>query len=284
MLGDVRDPARLGAAFGAERPELVFHAAARKHVHVAEANPCEAVLTNVTGTLNAARAALAAGTARFVLISTDKAVNPLGVMGLSKRVAELTVQALGRSAVHAGVTRFVTVRFGNVLGSAGSVVPLFQRQLAQGGPLTVTDARATRYFMTVREAVELVLQAAALPAEGGEIFVLEMGEPVRILDLARQMIRLAGLVPERDVAITFTGLRPGEKAHEELFHAEERRLATARPGIAIAAARQAEFQPLARRLDEVEAAARAGEAAHALALMTDLVPEYTGRAALASLA
>ena len=276
VLASVRDRGRLQALFAVERPELVFHAAALKHVHIAEAHPCEAALTNVAGTLNAALAARDAGAARFVLISTDKAVNPSGVMGLTKRVAELAVQALGSKEARGG-TRFVTVRFGNVLGSAGSVVPLFQRQLADGGPLTVTDAEATRYFMTVREAVELVLQAAALPAEGGEIFVLEMGEPVRILDLARQMIRLAGLRPGRDVPITITGLRLGEKAHEEPFHPLERRIGTRLPGIAIAAARPADFGPLARRLAEVEAQAIAGDIGRTVDLMADLVPEYAGR-------
>lgn len=275
VLADVRDRARLDAVFEAERPELVFHAAALKHVHLAEANPCETALTNVIGTRNAAEAARRAGAGTFVLISTDKAVHPRGVMGLTKRMAELCVLALGHGTAGRD-TRFVTVRFGNVLGSAGSVVPLFQRQLARGGPLTVTDPEVTRFFMTVREAVELVLQASALPAQDGAIFVLEMGEPVRIIDLARQMIRLAGLVPERDVRIEVTGLRPGEKLHEDLFHADERKVPTARPEIAIA--QGGPVAPIGRRLDEIEAAARRGDAARTLTLMSDAVPEYLGGA------
>jgi O-antigen biosynthesis protein WbqV len=273
ILADVRDRARLDAAFDAEKPDLVFHAAALKHVHLAEANLCEATLTNAIGTRNAAEAARRAGAGTFVLISTDKAVNPRGVMGLTKRVAELIVLGLRRGGLDAG-TRYVVVRFGNVLGSTGSVVPLFQRQLARGGPLTVTDPEVSRFFMTVREAVELVLQASALPAEDGAIFVLEMGEPVRIIDVARQMIRLAGLVPERDVRIEMTGLRPGEKLHEELFHADERKVPTRRPEIAIAAGPSAPL--LGRRLDEIEAMARQGDAARTLALMADLVPGFHG--------
>ncbi|MEX2650723.1 MAG: nucleoside-diphosphate sugar epimerase/dehydratase [Alphaproteobacteria bacterium] len=272
VLADVRDRKRLERAFAVERPELVFHAAALKHVPIAEAHAAEAALTNVIGTRNAAECARESGVATFVLISTDKAVNPVGVMGLTKRISELIVQALGRGP---GATRFLTVRFGNVLGSAGSVVPLFQRQLAAGGPLTVTHPEATRYFMTVREAVELVLQASALPVEGGGIFVLEMGAPVRIADLARQMIRLAGLVPDKDVAIAFTGLRPGEKLHEELFHADERRMPTARGDIAIAEARPLDHGPLARRLAEIEAAARAADDERVRALLV-AAPEFAG--------
>ncbi|MBM3583954.1 MAG: polysaccharide biosynthesis protein [Alphaproteobacteria bacterium] len=272
ILADVRDRTRLDAAFDAEKPDLVFHAAALKHVHLAEANPCEAALTNAVGTRNAAEAARRAGAGTFVLISTDKAVNPRGVMGLTKRIAELTVLGPRRDAG----TRSVVVRFGNVLGSTGSVVPLFQRQLARGGPLTVTDPEVSRFFMTVREAVELVLQASALPAEDGAIFVLEMGEPVRIIALARQMIRLAGLVPERDVRIEMTGLRPGEKLHEELFHADERKLPTRRPEISIALGPSAPV--LGRRLDEIEAAARQGDETRTLALMADLVPGFHGEA------
>ena len=206
ILGDVRDPERLRQIFAAERPELVFHAAAFKHVPLSEANPDEVVLTNAIGTRNVADACRAAGTDTMVLISTDKAVHSSSVMGASKRVAELVCQAANTSG---GSLR--TVRFGNVLGSTGSVIPLFERQLSAGGPLTVTHSDAARYFMTVREAVELVLQASALPPEEADrdsVFVLDMGEPVRIQDLARQMIHLSGLRPDDDIQIEFTGLRP----------------------------------------------------------------------------
>ena len=218
----------------------MFHAAALKHVPMVEANPAEGLLTNAAGTRHVADAARAAGARAMVLISTDKAVNPTSVMGASKRLAEMYCQALDIGGAAAGGTgmRCITVRFGNVLGSTGSVVPLFQRQLARGGPLTVTHPDMQRYFMTVREAVGLVLQAsvvgigdAPLPSGGqGGIFVLDMGEPVKIVDLARQMIRLAGLRPDEDVEIRFTGLRPGEKLYEELFHGQEPPVPTGYPG------------------------------------------------------
>jgi O-antigen biosynthesis protein WbqV len=261
ILADVRDPRPLMRAFSLHRPDLVFHAAALKHVPIAEAHAAEAALTNAIGTRNAAAAARASGVETFVLISTDKAVNPAGVMGRTKRLAEL---AVGAEAASGGRTRFVTVRFGNVLGSTGSVVPLFQAQLAGGGPLTVTDARAQRYFMTAREAVELVLQASALPAPEGAILVLEMGQPVAITDLARQMIRLSG----KHAAIVFTGLRPGEKLTEELFHAEERRVATAQGAIAVALPPAVDGAAVARRLSEIETAARAADDARVRALLS----------------
>src|SRR5262249_4349920 len=196
---DVRDRVQIDQVFAAEKPEIVFHAAALKHLPLVEANPIEGVLTNIVGSRNAAEAARAFGAALFVQISTDKAVNPTNVMGATKRVAEGFCQALDLYEARRAGTRYATVRFGNVLGSTGSVVPLFQRQLAAGGPLTVTDPEVSRFFMTVREAVELVLQASALTpardekAARGKIFVLDMGEPIRIVDLARQMIRLAGM-------------------------------------------------------------------------------------------
>ncbi len=278
VLGDVRDGARLAVVFQRERPDLVFHAAAFKHVPMVEENPNEGVLTNVMGTANVARACQAADVKVMVQISTDKAVNPTSVMGASKRIAEMICQGLSLSST---ACRFVTVRFGNVLGSTGSVVPLFQRQLARGGPLTVTDPEVTRYFMTVREAVELVLQAtAAAPAgdEGGKIFVLDMGEPVRILDLARQMIRLAGLTPEVDIPITFTGLRPGEKLFEELLHDGEAPQPTPVAGVNLAAPRVIDHELLSAQVDKLAQAAAARDTAQTLALIRHLVPEMQAAA------
>jgi O-antigen biosynthesis protein WbqV len=285
LLGDVRNRQRMDEVLAAERPEIVFHAAALKHVPMVEQNPVEGVLTNVIGSRNVAEAARAHGVALAVQISTDKAVNPTNVMGATKRIAEAFCQALdlnegGHGRRGRSGTRFVTVRFGNVLGSTGSVVPLFTRQLAAGGPLTVTDPDVSRFFMTVREAVELVLEASATVGladeteSRGKIFVLDMGEPVRIVDLARQMIRLAGLVPEQDVKIEFTGLRPGEKLHEELFHDAEAAVPTANPALRLAAPRTADYAVLARSIDELEEQARAGHEARVIDLLRLLVPEY----------
>jgi FlaA1/EpsC-like NDP-sugar epimerase len=232
-LGDIRDRDRIMALFADEQPDIVFHAAALKHLPLAEINPSECVLTNAIGTRNVADAARAVGAKAMVMISTDKAVHPSSVMGLTKRIAETYCQAVDVDGEPE--TRFVTVRFGNVLGSTGSVVPLFERQLAAGGPLTVTHPDVERYFMTCGEAVQLVLQTAAHAVAGlgerGRIFVLDMGEPVKIVDLARQMIRLAGLEPDRDIAIKFTGLRHGEKLTEVLSDTDEPLVPTQLPGI-----------------------------------------------------
>jgi FlaA1/EpsC-like NDP-sugar epimerase len=285
LLRDVRERAEVDEVMGAEKPEIVFHAAALKHLPMVEANPIEGVLTNVIGSRNVAEAARAFGASLVVMISTDKAVNPTSVMGATKRIAESFCQALDlyearRRAPLGQGTRYVTVRFGNVLGSTGSVVPLFQRQLAAGGPLTVTDPEVSRFFMTVREAVELVLQASALSPEGGapdtrgKIFVLDMGEPVKIVDLAHQMIRLAGLRPDRDIAIEFIGLRPAEKLHEELFHPAEPLMPTASQAIRLAAPRTADYAMLARSIDELEEVARARREERVLQLLERLVPEY----------
>ncbi len=272
MLADVRDAIRLRALMEALRPALVFHAAALKHVPMVEANPLEGLLTNSCGTRHVADAARAAGAAAMVMISTDKAVNPSSIMGATKRLAEMYCQALDGPAMAC-----VTVRFGNVLGSTGSVVPVFQRQLARGGPLTVTHPDMQRYFMTVPEAVSLVLQASVdgvAVAERHGIFVLDMGEPVRIVDLARQMIRLAGLRPEIDIPIVFTGPRPGEKLFEELFHGREPTFPTGTPGLLMARPRTADSALVGRAIDEIETACRAGHAGAALAALARMVPEF----------
>ena len=285
LLRDVRERAQVEEVVVAERPEIVFHAAALKHLPMVEANPIEGVLTNIIGSRNVAEAARAFGASLVVMISTDKAVNPTSVLGASKRLAESFCQAIDlyearRRAPYRQGTRYVTVRFGNVLGSPGSVVPLFARQLAAGGPLTVTHPDVSRFFMTVREAVELVLQASALspPSETtearGKIFVLDMGEPVKIADLAHQMIRLAGLRADRDIKIAFIGLRPGEKLHEELFHSAEPLMPTANPAIRLAAPRAADYAMLVRSIDELEEYARLRREDRVLGLLERLVPEY----------
>ena len=278
VLCDVRQRDALERVLLRLRPDLVFHAAALKHVPLVEANPLEGLWTNSIGTRNLADACVAAGVRAMVLISTDKAVNPPNVMGASKRLAECYCQGLDRDRALAHGTRFITVRFGNVLGSTGSVVPLFQRQLAAGGPLTVTHPEIRRYFMTCQEAVQLVLQASASgvadPDHPGRILVLDMGQPIPIIELARQMIRLAGLRPGIDIDIAITGLRPGEKLSEELFHEAEGLLPTPVPGIFAAEPRGAELGDLRAGLAALESACRAGDGAAAMALLGKFVPEY----------
>ncbi len=273
VVGDVRDAERMKAVFAACRPDVVFHAAAYKHVPLMEgANAWEAVRNNVLGTLTVARAAAAGGAGEFVLISTDKAVNPTNVMGASKRLAEVVCQAV--QAEHPA-TRFVMVRFGNVLGSSGSVIPLFREQIARGGPVTVTHPEIIRYFMLIPEAAQLVMQAgllAAREAEGGRVFVLDMGEPVKIVDLAREMIRLSGF-SEDDIKIEFTGLRPGEKLYEELLADGEATLPTPHPKLRIARPTAA---PPPQWLAELEAwlAQAWREEAEVKAGLRRWVPEY----------
>ncbi|MBB2161501.1 polysaccharide biosynthesis protein [Gluconacetobacter sacchari] len=289
ILADVRDRDRMEEICALYRPDLVFHAAALKHVPMVEANPCEGVLTNVIGTRVVADAAARNGARALVMVSTDKAVNPSSLMGASKRAAEMYCQALDVAARSGAgdAMRCVTVRFGNVLGSTGSVVPLFRRQLERGGPLTVTHPDMRRYFMTVSEAVGLVLQASVRGTirdqagsgtdtllRSGGIFVLDMGKPVKIVDLARQMIRLAGLRPQVDVPIRFTGLRPGEKLFEELFHGREAPAATDHPGLRMATPRMVDRHEVGMVIDRLADACHRGDIAAVLALITGLVPEF----------
>lgn len=276
LMADVRDAVRLTQIFQDEKPELVFHAAAIKHVPIAEENIRETILTNVHGTRLVADCAAKAGVTAMVLISTDKAVHPSSIMGATKRLAEMYCQALDLASTG---TRFITVRFGNVLGSTGSVVPRFQEQLAKGGPLTVTHPDITRYFMTVREAVELVLQASALGVQPGDqrgkVLVLDMGQPIKIADLARQIIRLAGHRPDEDIKITYTGLRPGEKLHEELFAVGEELIPSAADGVKLAKSPTAELTQLRQALTNmIEALQKNSDEAMAVEHLIRLVPEF----------
>jgi FlaA1/EpsC-like NDP-sugar epimerase len=266
-VADIRDAGRMEALFAKYRPQDVFHAAAHKHVPLMEIAPGEAIKNNVLGTRNVALAADRAGVDRFVFISTDKAVRPTSVMGASKRVAEMIVRQLARTSR----TRFCAVRFGNVLGSAGSVVPLFRAQIAAGGPVTVTDPEVKRYFMTIREAVGLVLQAGY--GDYGEMCVLDMGEQIKIVDLARHMITMAGHVPDADIAIEFTGLRPGEKLYEELLTEEEERTQQVDRKIFVAKC-PAPPEDLDRRVLELADAAAAEDGERVRAGLRTLVHSY----------
>ena len=267
LICDVRDRDRIHSIFITRRPELVFHAAALKHVPLVELNPCEGILTNAIGTRNVADAAYENGVRTFVQVSTDKAVNPTNIMGASKRLAEFYCQALDLAARDDQIgarPRFMTVRFGNVLGSSGSVAPLFQKQLEAGGPLTVTHPEIKRYFMTIPEAVSLILHASAHGAhaddsERGRILVLDMGKPIKIADLARQMIRIAGLEPERDIEIVYSGLRPGEKLYEELFDDAEVRSPAAIDGVLIASSRPIDRSRLTHTLEQMALMCAAGD-------------------------
>ena len=278
LLGDVRDPIRIKSIFVDQRPDIVFHAAALKHVPLVEANILEGISTNIFGTVNVADAARSCNVSTCIQISTDKAVNPTSVMGVSKRVAEQYCQALELERSSKDDTNFITVRFGNVLGSTGSVVELFRKQLSDGGPLTVTHPDMTRYFMTTREAVELVLQAAAFGVEeealNGRIFVLDMGEPVRIMDLARQMIRLADLIPDEDIEIVITGIRPGEKLFEEVLHGSEAPVKSNQEGILIASPRTVTLKEIESHFEDLRGALTTENLVAVFDLIYKLVPEY----------
>lgn len=268
LIGSVRDTERVNMLFETYRPEIVFHAAAHKHVPLMEDSPNEAIKNNVFGTYHVARAADRYGTKTFVLISTDKAVNPTNVMGASKRICEMIVQTMANRSA----TKFVAVRFGNVLGSNGSVIPLFKRQIAEGGPVTVTHPDIIRYFMTIPEAVQLVLQAGAY-ANRGEIFVLDMGEPVRIDDLARNLIRLSGFTPDEDIEIRYTGLRPGEKLFEEMLMDEEGLRETANKLIHIGQPIRISEEHFLEQLAQLETACEQNSS-QIRALIARIVPTY----------
>lgn len=268
-IADLCDVPRMSHIFEASRPEIVFHAAAHKHVPMMELNPGEAVKNNVGGTRSVATLADRYAVERFVLISTDKAVNPTSVMGATKRVAEIYLQAFSERST----TRFVTVRFGNVLGSAGSVIPIFKQQIAAGGPVLVTHPEMRRYFMTIPEATQLVMQAGAM-GEGGEIFILDMGDPVRIVDLARDLITLSGLRPDHDIEIRFSGIRPGEKLFEELSTAAEHADKTRHPKVFIGRVKPHEWTAIVHGVDHLLASTDALEPDQLRNALLDLVPEY----------
>ncbi|MGH8551676.1 MAG: polysaccharide biosynthesis protein, partial [Methylococcales bacterium] len=270
VLGDVIDPATVDRLMAQVRPDIIFHAAAYKHVPLLEDRVREAVKNNIIGTKIVAEAAIRYRVQEFVLISTDKAVNPTNVMGASKRAAEILCQNFDQS----GQTRFITVRFGNVLDSAGSVVPLFRQQIRYGGPVTVTDPEVTRFFMTIPEACQLILAAAAV-GKGGEIFVLDMGEPIKISYLAEQMIRLSDKRPDRDIKIEYIGLRPGEKMHEELFHQKEPLIKTAHKKLFLAKSRAYDRSDTNRRIQELQEALSQFDDLCVLQLLKELVPEYS---------
>lgn len=278
VIGDIRNREKLDKVFAEYHPNVVFHAAAYKHVPLMEDFPNEAILANVLGTKNMADLSVQYGVSRFVMISTDKAVNPTNVMGASKRIAEIYVQSLYKKLQkeNADCTKFITTRFGNVLGSNGSVIPYFKKQIAAGGPVTVTHPDIIRFFMTIPEACTLVLEAATL-GDGGEIFVFDMGQPVKILDLARNMIRLAGFQPDKDIQITFTGLRPGEKLYEEVLNKKETTLPTSNNKIMIARIREYDFDVVQQDIEQLIAKARVGNAMQTVAQMKHIVPEYKSK-------
>lgn len=279
VIGDVRSKDRIDFVFRTYHPAIVFHAAAYKHVPLMEANPCEAVQVNVYGTRNVADFAVKYGVEKFVMISTDKAVNPTNVMGASKRMAEIYVQSLSiaiRNGNIKGNTRFITTRFGNVLGSNGSVIPRFKEQIQRGGPVTVTHPDIIRYFMTIPEACRLVMEAATM-GKGAEIFIFDMGKPVRIADLACRMIELAGFVPGKDIAIKYTGLRPGEKLYEELLNKKENTQPTCHKKIRIASVRESNYTEISLLIDKLTDLSVHVDIPETVKLMKEAVPEFLSR-------
>lgn len=271
-IGDITQGGRMKKLFAKYRPDIIYHAAAYKHVPMMEHHPEAAIHTNIGGTKIVADLAVQYGAKKFVMVSTDKAVNPTNVMGASKRIAELYVQALDAEQSEEG-TRFITTRFGNVLGSNGSVIPRFRKQLERGGPLTVTHPEINRYFMTIPEAVQLVLEAGTM-GHGGQILVFDMGTPVRIVDLARKMIRLAGLEEGKDIEIVFTGLRPGEKLYEELLNDAEQILPTYHPKISIAQVRRSRYKVVNQRISELLTGIETRDESYLVLRMKELIPEF----------
>ena len=279
IIGDVRLPARLDYAFRKWRPQVVFHAAAYKHVPLMEENPCEAVLVNVAGSRFVADKCIEYDVEKMVMVSTDKAVNPTNIMGCTKRLAEIYVQSLGLALEQGkvnGRTKFVTTRFGNVLGSNGSVIPRFREQIAKGGPVTVTHPEITRFFMTIPEACRLVMEAATM-STGNQIFVFDMGESVKIDDLARRMIQLAGYTPDKDIKIEYSGLRPGEKLYEEVLSNNENTLPTDHTRIRIAKVREYDYADALPAADELERLSREVEIPAMVKLMKQIVPEFVSK-------
>lgn len=273
VMANVQNKGRMEAIFEAYHPQIVFHAAAYKHVPMMENNPSEAILTNVLGTKNIADLAIDSGVDKFIMISTDKAVRPTNIMGASKRLAEMYIQSLNGEK---GGTRFITTRFGNVLGSNGSVLPRFRAQIERGGPVTVTHPEITRYFMTIPESVQLVLEAAAM-GKGGEIYLFDMGEPIRIADLAANMIKLAGLVPDKDIKIAFTGLRPGEKLYEELLLVEEQVISTYHPKIKISKVVSHSFIYIGHVIEELLKLNSLNNDFDMVKKMKEIIPDYKSK-------
>jgi FlaA1/EpsC-like NDP-sugar epimerase len=275
FIADICNRARMQNIFREFRPDTVFHAAAYKHVPMMESNPCEAVTVNIFGTKTLADLAVECKVKKFVMISTDKAVNPTNVMGCTKRIAEIYVQSLNQHIARLGLkgTSFITTRFGNVLGSNGSVIPIFREQLMKGGPVTVTHPEITRYFMTIPEACELVIEAAVM-GHGGEIFIFDMGKPVKIFDLAKRMIELSGKILYKDVDIIFTGLRDGEKLYEELLNNSENTIPTHHEKILKAMVSQYMYDEIVRNLDLLEDLIHDRNELKMVALMKEIVPEY----------
>jgi FlaA1/EpsC-like NDP-sugar epimerase len=268
-MGDIRNKERLENVFRTFHPQIIFHAAAYKHVPMMENNPSESVLTNVLGTKNLADLAIEYHVEKFVMVSTDKAVNPTNVMGASKRIAEIYAQSLGKNSK----TKFITTRFGNVLGSNGSVIPRFRQQIENGGPITITHPDITRFFMTIPEACQLVLEAGVM-GKGGEIFIFDMGESVKILDLAKKMIKLSGLLLDKDISITYTGLRPGEKLFEELLADHENTIPTHHKQIMIAKVKEYDFETVSSSINDLISLFDQQDNRSIVKKMKQLVPEF----------